>query len=143
MSFNIDVVNLSGRDDIFRIRVSIGDVIAFSPPGSISDNFRDLEANRHFLANGQLAKIFFGEEPLVNLSYNDGIKITAYIFKKGERGSERLSGEFQLAEALSQIDEAIGYLRRRMETENRDVQALLKQVEDDIMHGIYGIYLND
>lgn len=143
MNFRASFADIGLEGGVCRIVITVGDVQVRSYPQAIVDHFRDLEANRHFLTKRVLASFFSGEEPLINFDYTGNGVVSAHVFKEGNKGYERLIGEFLVDDALSHLDEVLGEISATLSISGDDKEALLAQVARDISLGVYDVYLKD
>lgn len=142
MTFRVSFADIVPESDVCRIFITAGDVQVRSYPQSVSDHFRDLVANRNFLAKRVLANFFSGEEPLISFDYTGNDVVSAHIFKEDSQAYEKLFGDFLVDDALSHLDEIIGKISATLSSSSSDDrEALLVQVARDVSGGVYDVYL--
>jgi hypothetical protein len=120
--------------------LKVGDIVASSPPQDISDHYRDLYANKRFLANRRLSCFFVCEEPMFNIEYDSEL-IKAHVFAKRKGVVRKMSGEFFIREAVPYLEGVLDGLEVLLLRSGTNKDALVDQVERDISSGVYDAYL--
>lgn len=140
MSLQIAVADLDHDNNVCRVTITTGNVETRSYPQPLSDNFRDLYANRRLISERKLASFFFGDEPILNIEYINDDFVHAYIFRETAGGSEKIEGDFSIKEALLRIDDALTEIEAASGLSEQDKKSLLDQVSQDMALGAYDAY---
>ncbi len=143
MTFHVEFSEVDRESGVCTIMLSIGNIHVQSAPQAIADHFRDLEANTRFLKRRVLASLFFGEEPLLNLNYEDNSLMSAHVYRNSERGREKLRGEFLHNEAVAYLEGVLDALGILLKIMGLGKEELLDQVAQDIALGVYDVYLRE
>jgi hypothetical protein len=141
VGFRITFSASSGEEGRCKVIVSVGDIQATSTPQAVQDHFRDIEANRYFLAKKVLAKFFIAEEPLINLAYGAGDVVEAYLYTRSRLQRNKISNEFShniVSSYLEDVQDKLGLL---LDAKGISRSKLIGQVTEDILLGVYDVYL--
>ena len=141
MAFSLEFHEFTAKGGLYKIVIRTGDIICHSPPQAIDGLFRDLAANRHFLAQRKLIMMVLGDEPLFNINYADNDLIEAKLYERSKNGSRELRGEFLFQEAIAYLDGVLDGLEVSLNYLRLDKSAIMAQLRQDMSEGVYDIYL--
>ena len=139
--FQVRFIDTNQNDGTSSIVLSTGDVVIRTIPQPVADHFRDFVANAKFLRLRSLSKIFFGEEPVLNVEFDDNDKGVAYYFKKSRWTEQKVLVEFSVSSLLMYLDGIIDALRLEIDLVGLNSENLIEMVERDTQVGVYDVFL--
>ena len=140
MVFRAALSDVDYEKGVCRVVISVGDISVRSYPQSYRNTLGDLRLNQKFLEKRTLTTFFFGDEPLLNVEYDNDNVATAYVGQKMESGSERLLGSFLVKDGLVSLGKVIDDLIAEFNIDDNDIQLVTQQMEYDRSLGVYDIY---
>lgn len=140
MAFRAALSGVDRERGICRVVISVGDICVRSCPQSYLNILGDLQINRQLLEKRTLATFFFGDEPVLNVDYDNDNVATVYVGQNTGSGSKWIIGSFLIKDGLTSLDKVIDDLLAEFNISENDIQLVAQQMEYDRSLGVYDIY---
>lgn len=143
MKFNIELVKCIENESKFVANISSQNVNVSSYPLTATQMYSDLKINRLFLNARKSRKIFFGDEPIINVSFENCDSISIFLYKKSLFGTKKFIDTLEVDLVLSSFDFCIEMMSDEVIKLNIDENYFATRITNELRLGVYDSYINN